>query len=213
VNAEPGHGAGEDAELWLVRHGETAWSRAGRHTGRTDVPLTARGREQARALAGVLGGREFRRVRTSPLARARETCALAGFAAEVDADLAEWDYGAYEGRTTAELGEEQPGFDIWEARIPAGEALSQVAARVGRVIDRAVADGARTLVFAHGHVLRILVARWLGLAGREGRLFRLDAAGVSVLGHEHGRRVIACWNVPVRLSPDGGEARRQSRGA
>jgi len=126
------NGGREDAELWLVRHGETEWSRAGRHTGRTDVALTARGREQARALAAVLDGRQFRRVRTSPLARARETCALAGFAAEAetDADLAEWDYGVYEGRTTAELGEAHAGFDIWEASIPGGEALSQVAARV-----------------------------------------------------------------------------------
>ena len=183
-------------EIWIVRHGETEWSRTGRHTGRTDLPLTEAGARSAAALRGMLGGRAFALVLSSPLARARETCRLAGYGAEAQADddLVEWDYGAYEGRTSAEIRRERQGWTIWSGGVPGGETIEAVASRTERVIARAVAAGGDVLLFAHGHVLRILTARWLGLEPRDGRLFALATASPGVLGEENGTRVIRSWN-------------------
>lgn len=183
-------------ELWLVRHGETAWSLTGQHTGRTDVPLTPQGVLQARTLRRRLATRDFARVLTSPLSRARETCRLAGLgeAAQVDADLAEWDYGTYEGRTIEQIREAVPGWTIWTGAVPGGETLAQVGARADHVIARALAAPGDVALFAHGHVLRILAARWLGLPPAGGRLFTLDPASLSVLGHEQEQPVVRAWN-------------------
>jgi broad specificity phosphatase PhoE len=184
-------------ELWLVRHGETEWSRTGRHTGRTDLPLTPAGVEQATALRVRLEGRRFALVLSSPLRRALETCRLAGLAGEarITDDLLEWDYGAYEGRTRAEIQREVPGWSIWTSGVPGGEAIEEVGARARRLIDEAAGAGGDVALFGHGHVLRILAACWLGLSPREGRLLALDTATVSALGHEHGARVIRRWNL------------------
>lgn len=187
----------DGSQLWLVRHGETEWSRAGRHTGRTDVPLTAAGVEQATALRARLGEQRFGLVLSSPLRRAWETCQLAGFGDEAQRtdDLLEWDYGGYEGRTTGEIQGEVPGWSIWLGGVPAGETVDEVAARARRVIARARGAGGDVALFAHGHVLRVLAACWLGLSAPEGRLFALGTAAIGVLGHEHGTRVIRAWNV------------------
>jgi probable phosphoglycerate mutase len=187
------------SELWLVRHGETEWSRSGAHTGRTDIPLTDAGREQARALGRRLAGREFALVLTSPLARARETCELAGFGAraEVDSDLREWDYGAYEGRTTAEIRAERPDWRLWRDGVPEGESIGQVAARAQRAIGRAAAADGDALLFAHGHLLRILAACWAGLEPQTARVLALGTASLSTLGYERDTRVITRWNWPA----------------
>jgi broad specificity phosphatase PhoE len=186
----------QDVELWLVRHGETEWSRTGRHTGHSDIALSPDGRTRARQLAPWLAGRSFERVWCSPLARARETADLAGFGerAEYLDDLREWDYGEYEGLTTNEIRATQPDFSTWTARIVNGESLEQVAERARRVLDRALESGGRTVLFAHAHLLRILSAGWLGLEPGAGRLLALDAASVSILGYEHETRVIRLWN-------------------
>jgi len=183
-------------ELWLIRHGETAWSRSGQHTGRTDVPLTPFGERQAALVGKRLAGRKFALVLTSPLSRARDTCRLAGYAdvALVEPDLMEWDYGAYEGRTTAQIREEDPGWSIWGGAPRAAESADQVGARADRVIARCAQAPGEVALFAHGHVLRILAARWLELPAAAGRYFALDAASLSVLGHEHERRVLRFWN-------------------
>ena len=183
--------------LWLVRHGETEWSRDLRHTGRTDVALTECGRAQALALEPVLAAGHFDRVLRSPLRRAHETADLAGFGdALADADLVEWDYGDFEGQTTAELAQRLGAFDIWTARVTGGEGLDQVGMRADRVLARLAASGGRCLVFSHGHLLRVLTARWLGLEPAAGRLFALDAGSISILAGEHGRPVIRAWNLP-----------------
>jgi probable phosphoglycerate mutase len=186
-------------ELVLVRHGETEWSASGRHTSFTDVPLTPHGREQAEGLAHRLGGRTFALVLTSPRRRARETCALAGLAdrAEITDDLAEWDYGEYEGRTTAEIRTEIPDWTIFTHDPPGGETAAQVGARADRLIARAVAatDGGGDVgLFSHGHFLRVLGARWIDLPPRDGRLLGLDTATLSTLGHEREQRVLHVWN-------------------
>ncbi len=183
-------------DVVVVRHGETQWALEGRHTGRTDVPLTERGRRQAELLAGLLWGRQFAKVLMSPLQRARETCKLAGLGdvAEVRDDLAEWDYGAYEGRTTPEIVAERPGWSLWDGGVPAGETVEDVGRRVDRVIAEVRATPGDVAIVAHGHVLRILAARWLGLAPRDGRLLALDPAGIGILGYEHDVAVIARWN-------------------
>jgi probable phosphoglycerate mutase len=200
--------AGHDermGELILVRHGETEWSRAGRHTGRTDLPLTPRGEAAAVALAGLLARRPVVATLTSPASRARRTAELAGLAdPKPDPDLEEWDYGGYEGRTTAEITAERPGWKLWQDGVTCGdpdhpgETIEQVAARADTVLDRVrplLADGDVALV-AHGHLLRILTARWLRLEPAAGRLFRLDTGTLSTLGTEHGEPVITSWNVP-----------------
>lgn len=183
-------------ERWLIRHGETEWSRSGQHTGRTDIPLTVQGERQAALLGRRLAGRKFALVLTSPLRRARETCRLAGYAAAArdEPDLVEWDYGEYEGRTTAQIREEVPGWTIWEGGVRGGETAEQVGARCDRVIARCAEVGADVALFAHGHVLRILAARWLGLPAVGGRYLALDTASLSVLGHEHEAHVIRQWN-------------------
>lgn len=191
-------GGVEEDELWLVRHGATEWSVAGRHTSTTDLPLTADGEAAARALADPLAEVGFARVLTSPRRRARHTAELAGFPnAEVDEDLAEWAYGDYEGLTTPQIRQSVPGWTVWTHASPGGETSGQVAERLDRVVARAVvADGGRTLVFAHGHSLRALAARWLGLDVAEGRHFVLDTSTVSVLGVDRGTRVVRRWNAP-----------------
>ncbi len=185
-------------EIVLVRHGETEWSKAGKHTGRTDVPLTDLGREQAKALDAALGDRQFARVLSSPLSRAAETCRLAGFGAvaEYRDELMEWDYGEYEGRTTPEIRDERPGWSLWRDGVPAGESADEVGARVDRVIaDLQGLDG-DALVFGHGHLLRVFAARWFGLEPTIGRLFALDPATISVLGYERETPVLRLWNAP-----------------
>ena len=190
-------------EIWLVRHGETEWSRSGAHTGRTDLPLTAAGRENAAALgrylAGYLGGRQFSLVLCSPMERARETCRLAGFgdAARTEPNLCEWDYGDFEGRTTTEIQAEIPGWSLWVSGVRHGETIGQVAARADAVIARALQADGDVALFAHGHILRILAARWLGLPGDAGRLFALSTAALSSLGYERETRVITRWNLSI----------------
>lgn len=190
--------------LWLLRHGETPWTVAGRHTGRTDVPLTPRGEQQARALARRLAGRSFTVVMTSPLSRARDTCRFAGHGerAVVEPDLQEWDYGAYEGKTTAEIRQFAPLWTIWTAGAPQGEAPADVAQRADRVIARARSAGGHVALFAHGHLLRALAARWIGLPPGAGGALALDTASVSQLALERERPVIRHWNEICHLEDE-----------
>jgi broad specificity phosphatase PhoE len=210
-------------ELWLVRHGETEWSAAGRHTSRTDVPLTEHGREMAAAVGNFMAATKFAAVLRSPMGRARETCEIAGYGdvAVVDDGLMEWDYGVYEGRTSKEIQAELPGWSVWTSSIVGGETVEHVGERADGVIARALAvaggptsqnrdpstssgqvvghpaDGdavARVALFAHAHILRILAARWVGLEARDGALFALGTGSVSVLGWERDARVIQRWN-------------------
>ena len=194
----------ETDRIWLVRHGETEWSKSGQHTGRTDIPLTPMGEQQAQALGRFLAGRKFALVLTSPLARARETCRLAGFGAvaQVSEDLLEWDYGIYEGRTTAAVRAEQPGWSIWTTTVDKGESVEQVGARTRRVIARAEGETGDVALFAHAHVLRILAACWMGLPPIHGRNLTLGTASISVLGYERENRVIQVWNQDWRLRLD-----------
>jgi broad specificity phosphatase PhoE len=185
-------------ELWLIRHGETEWSLSGAHTGRTDIPLTAAGREKAAAVGRYLADCKFAGVLVSPLERARETCRLAGCEnARIDADLSEWDYGDYEGRTTTQIQAQRPGWSLWTDGVPNGETAAQVAARADTVIAHALAiEGeGNVALFAHGHILRVLAARWLGLPPEGGRLFALGTASISTLGYEREARVITRWNL------------------
>ncbi len=184
--------------VYLARHGATAWSDAGRHTGRTDLPLTAAGEAAARQLAARLAGVAFGEVLTSPLQRARRTCELAGYGARavVDPDLAEWDYGDYEGLTTAEIHARRPGWVLFRDGCPGGEAPAAVAARADRVVARVRAATGNALLFSSAHLLRTLAARWLGLPAGGGCHFLLATASVSVLGYEHTATepVIRAWN-------------------
>jgi broad specificity phosphatase PhoE len=184
-----------ETEVWLVRHGETEWSKAGRHTSTTDLPLTAEGEQVARSLRDRLASTSFGLVLTSPMQRARVTADLVGFGeAEVDDDLVEWGYGQYEGRTSAEIRERVPSWTIWTHETPGGETPQQVGERLDRVVERLRAVPDRALVFGHGHALRALTARWLALPVTDGRLFRLDTATLSRLGYERESPVIAAWN-------------------
>ena len=181
--------------MWLVRHGETAWSRDRLHTSVTDVPLTEAGIAAAVALRERLAGRSFSLVLTSPRERAQRTAELAGFPdALVEPDLVEWDYGAYEGISTAEIRETDPGWTVWTHAAPGGETADQVAERANRVLGRARAAAGDSLLFGHAHALRVLAARWLGLDAADGRLFRLDTGTLSVLGYERETPVIRIWN-------------------
>lgn len=181
--------------MWLVRHGETEWTLSRQHTSRTDVDLTAHGEEQARALRGVLEGREFALVLTSPRLRARRTAELAGFAAaESEELLTEVDYGEYEGRTTAEIREERPDWDLWRDGNPGGETVEDAGGRADRVIPRLRAADGDVLVFGHGHMSRILAARLIGLEPSAGRLLLLDPGGVGIVGSEHGHAALKRWN-------------------
>jgi broad specificity phosphatase PhoE len=184
------------AELWLIRHGETAWSLSGAHTGRTDLPLTPGGEAEATALGAKLAGRKFALVLTSPMQRARRTCELAGFGAQaqIDPNLNEWDYGAYEGLSSADIHRKRPDWSLFRDGVPGGETIDQVAVRGQAVIDRALQANGDTALFAHGHILRILTTRWLLLAPADARLFALSTASISILGHEHETRVISRWN-------------------
>jgi broad specificity phosphatase PhoE len=183
---------------WIVRHGETEWSLAGRHTGRTDLPLTARGDQSARRLGARLAGREFAAVYTSPLIRAARTCELAGFgaAARADPDLAEWDYGDYEGRRTVDIRVDRPDWRIFRDGCPRGETPQEVGTRVDRVVKRLRAVDGDVLVFSSSHLLRVLAARWLGLAPAMGKCFALSTASLGALGYEHDREspAIRLWN-------------------
>lgn len=184
-------------ELWLIRHGETEWSAAKRHTGRTDIPLTPMGEHQAAELRQTLAGRRFSLVLCSPLRRARQTCELAGYGAVATlADgLLEWDYGIYEGKTTEEMRQEDHGWSIWSTSVPQGESLDQVGRRAQGVIEQVLQAKGDVILFAHAHILRILTACWLGLHPEAGRLFVLRTASISVLGYEREIRVISEWNV------------------
>ena len=181
----------------LARHGETEWSASGQHTSRTDIPLTERGREAARALSTRLATHEFALVLASPRRRARETAELAGFAPGLEPDLTEVDYGSYEGRTTPEIRERRPGWTLWADGTPDGESLAAAGARADRVLARAQAAGGDVLLFAHGHILRVLAARWLGLPPERGASFALGTATLSELGFERESRVLERWNVPA----------------
>jgi broad specificity phosphatase PhoE len=192
--------------LVLVRHGETDWSKAGRHTGRTDIPLNETGRAQARELATVLAGRWFTRVVSSPLARAAETARLAGFGdrVELDDDLREWDYGVFEGRTRAEISLEMPGWTVWTVPIVGGETLEALGERADRVIAALLPAGGDVLVFSHGHFLRVLAARWMDAPPVAASRLELWTATISELGWEQDRRVIEVWNAGPAGVRDGG---------
>lgn len=183
-------------QLWLIRHGETEWSRSGAHTGRTDLPLTENGRARARMLGKLLKGRPFALVLSSPLQRARETCRLAGYgdAMQIEPNLHEWNYGDYEGLSTAQIRERRPGWSLWADGVQNGETVEQVGERARAVIQRATAADGDAALFAHGHILRILSACWLGLAPADGRLLALGTASISILGYERDTRVISLWN-------------------
>lgn len=190
-------------DIWIFRHGETDWSRRGMHTGRTDRPLTAEGEREAMALRRRVGGRNFALVLSSPLSRAWETCRLAGYGdvARAEDDLREWDDGVYEGRTTAEIQRETPGWTIWDGEVPGGETAAEVGRRADRVIRQATEAGGDVALFAHGHLLRVLAARWLGLAPSEGRFFALGTSSIGVLGYEREARVIRAWNITGETAP------------
>src|SRR6266581_2610053 len=183
--------------IYLARHGETAWSLTGQHSGLTDLPLTERGENNARRLGERLSGMNFARVLTSPLQRARRTCELAGLGsvAKIDADLVEWNYGGYEGRRTVEIHAERPGWQLFRDGCPGGESPSDVAARADRVVARVRAIAGNVLIFSSGHILRMLGGRWLGLDPDGGKYFLLSTASLSALGYEHGPSdpVIRLW--------------------
>jgi broad specificity phosphatase PhoE len=208
-----------ERQVWLVRHGETEWARLGRHTGRTDIPLNETGRAQAGSLGRRLDDHPFALVLTSPLSRAADTARLAGFAARAapEPDLREWDYGALEGRVTADIRTEFPGWSIWTGPWPGGETVDQVGARADRVIERCLAPSVEgdALLFGHGHVLRVLASRWLGLPPASGGLFALSTATVSILGWDRERPVIETWNEGCHIEPaaDAPDASSRAPGA
>jgi len=189
---------GDAAQIWLLRHGETEWSRSGQHTGRTDLDLTDRGRAQAAALVSVFEALKPTLVLCSPRARAEQTAQLAGLRIDaIDDDLAEWDYGDYEGLTSAQIHERDPDWTVWTAPMPGGESAEQVTMRADRVLARArasVAEGPVVLV-AHGHISRVIGARWIGLTAAGGAALALDTAATCVLGGEHGTPVLRHWNL------------------
>jgi probable phosphoglycerate mutase len=191
--------------IYLARHGETAWSLSGQHTGRTDLPLTERGERNASRLGQRLRGSTFARVFTSPLQRAARTCELAGFRAmaEIDVDLLEWDYGDYEGRRTAEIHAERPDWQLFRDGCPGGESPDQVGARADRAVSRVRAVQGDVLLFSSGHFLRVFAARWLGLEPAGGRYFLLSTASLSALGYEHdlAEPVIRLWNETHHVGP------------
>jgi broad specificity phosphatase PhoE len=190
-------------QVWLVRHGATEWSREGRHTGRSDIPLEDLGRRQAEGLRTTLARHRFELVLASPLVRAAETARLAGVErARLDPDLMEWDYGDYDGLTTPQIRLRDPDWSLWRSGGPGGEAPAEAGRRADRVVARLRQATGDVLVFSHGHFLRVLTARWLGLEPTTGRYFYLGTAGVGVLGYEHDKPVVRAWN----LSADGGPA-------
>lgn len=187
-----------DAEIWLLRHGQTEWSKAGQHTGTSDLPLTEAGEDAARLLRPVLAGTSFDRVCTSPLQRARRTAELAGAEpAEVDPDLVEWDYGEYEGLTRGQVRGKQPAWTVWKDGAPGGESPQQVSDRADRLIERYRQSAGRTLLVAHGHILRALAARWVGEPVALGERLPLDTATLSVLSFDRGLAALQRWNCQV----------------
>ena len=188
-------------QVFLVRHGETEWSLNGRHTGITDIPLTEHGRQVARLLRPILAKESFTLALTSPLQRARETCRLAGFedVAHIEPDLMEWNYGRYEGLTPAEIHATAPGWLLFRDGAPGGEQSGEIGARVDRVIEKARAVTGDVILFAHGHVLRVFAARWLGLPPSEGQRFLLDTATMNILSYYRGSPAIKRWNAPVQF--------------
>jgi broad specificity phosphatase PhoE len=182
--------------IWLIRHGETEWSVSGKHTGKTDIPLIELGERRARAVGRELRGERFAAVLSSPRRRAHDTARLAGYgdAIQIDDNLQEWDYGVYEGITTAEIRKDSPGWLIWDGNVPQGESIDQVAARADRAIRRALEIEGEVALFAHGHILRVLAARWLNLSPKAGQLFALDTGSISILGYERETPVISRWN-------------------
>ena len=183
-------------EIYLARHGETEWSLSGQHTGKSDIPLTDNGRRHAEALAARLGGREFAAVFTSPLSRASDTCKLAGLGdrAEVRDELLEWDYGEYEGRTTADIRETVPGWTVWTHETPGGETAAEVGARCDALIDDLLQIEGNVACFGHGHLLRVLGARWMGIPPEKGANLALSTGTLSVLGWERDNRTLELWN-------------------
>ena len=186
-------------KIYLVRHGETEWSRAGKHTGVTDVELTERGRETARSLKSVLARESFVSVLSSPLHRARETCRLAGLqeSAAVETDLMEWNYGVYDGLTTKEIQSLRPGWSVFHHGCPGGETPEQVAARADRVVAKVRASNGNVALFAHGHILRVFAARWINLPPSFGEHLLLDTATVCVLGYYYDTPALKIWNAPI----------------
>ena len=184
-------------EIWLIRHGETAWSRSGQRTGRTDIPLTDRGRDQALALAPVLAAQRFDAVLSSPMTRALETCRLAGLGdvAQAEPALLEWDYGQYEGLTTPRIRTQTPGWTIWRGAVPGGESLEQIEARAKALVGRLLGMmPARIALFSHAHFLRALAGCWIGDSAALGAHFLLGTASISILGFDHEDRAIRQWN-------------------
>ena len=198
---QPREPEGAPTRLVLARHGETEWSRSGQHTGRTDIPLTEVGREQARQLGVALAGRTFSRVVSSPLSRAVETARIAGFAdrLELDPELQEWDYGVYEGRRRVDIDRDEPGWTVWSRPIREGESLVELGARADRVIERLLPTGGDVLLFSHGHVLRVLAARWIESPPLLASRLELATATISELGWETDRRVVEGWNAAGHL--------------
>ena len=194
-------GAKSHGGVVLVRHGETEWTLSGQHTGRTDIPLTDRGRQEARLLEPLLSTANFALVLSSPLQRARETCELAGLGArmEIDPDLMEWDYGEYEGLTSKQIRRTAPNWMVFNDGCPGGETPEQVGARVDRLIDRIRRVEGRVALFAHGHLLRVVAARWIGFPPSAGQNFLLDTSTVSLLGYYQGVPAVKRWNAPVTL--------------
>jgi broad specificity phosphatase PhoE len=196
VSSSGATGPAPPGEAVLVRHAETEWSLSGRHTGRTDIPLTEHGRDAARALRGRLSAWHFDLVLVSPSVRARETCELCGLGAEaqVRPDLLEWDYGDYEGLTTVEIHAQRPDWVLWRDGCPGGESPADVGTRADRVVAEIAASGGGVVVFSHGHMLRVLGARWIALGPENGGRLALSTGAISVLGHERDTAVIARWN-------------------
>ena len=186
-----------EKRIWLIRHGETEWTLSGQHTSVTDIPLTEAGKRQGAALGRELAGKQFAAVLSSPRTRALETARLAGYGgvAQVDNNLQEWNYGDYEGITTPEIRKRAPGWLIWDGPVPGGETSEQVAARADRAIAHAMEIDGEVALFAHGHILRVLTARWLGMPAKGGQLFALETGSISVLGFERETRVISRWNL------------------
>jgi probable phosphoglycerate mutase len=190
----------EASRIVVVRHGETEWSLSGQHTSRTDLPLTTNGRQRATALRDLLAGYSFALVLSSPLRRALETCEIAGYGhvVELDDDLREWDYGEYEGLTTPQIREGRPDWNLWRDGCPGGERPAEVGERVDRVLERLAAADGDAVAFAHGHILRVVTARWADMDVAGGARFKFGAGAIGVLGHERETRVVERWN----LSPD-----------
>jgi len=186
-------------EVFLIRHGETEWSLSGQHTGSTDIPLTDHGEAEARRLAPVLADQDFSLVLCSPLQRARRTCELAGLReqASIDPDLAEWNYGSYEGLTSTAIRVQHPGWLVFRDGCPDGESPGQVGERVDRVIRRVRENGGRVALFAHGHVFRVFVARWIELSASQGAHFLLDTSTLTILSYYRGIPAVKCWNAPL----------------